>query len=399
MRVKSRVRKFLQPATPDVFAQQLRAATSLALLCVLAACASRGPAPTTITEETATYIARAKPSYAPPGPPEDPWGPYVAEAAQRFDVPQLWIRQVMRVESHGQQFTPTGVLTTSPVGAMGLMQIMPETYDEVRARYNLSDDAFDPHNNILAGTAYLREMYDAFGSPGFLAAYNGGPARLEDYLTHQKPLPLETRRYVAIIAPRIQGIWPASRSPAEQYAVNQLPINIPAGPRYVVRHTSVLLASRTRHGRAQVVRYAVNDRHRGRNSRAAPIEVAEAPEPRVSGTHSTTRVAYATSVAHHGGLHLISTAMASESMGRHDSSAAWAIQVGAYGNANQAHQAAGAAQYAAGHAHLQVATVKSGHATLYRARLSGMTHDAAVHACKTLSHGHAACLVVSPAAT
>ena len=94
----------------------------------------------------------------------------------------------MHTESGGHEYAANGVLITSPVGAMGLMQLMPETYDEVRARYGLSDDAFDPHNNILAGTAYLREMYDAFGSPGFLAAYNGGPARLEDYLTHNRPL-------------------------------------------------------------------------------------------------------------------------------------------------------------------------------------------------------------------
>ena len=39
-----------------------------------------------------------------------------------------------------------------------------------------------PHNNILAGTAYMREMYDVYGSPGFLAAYNAGPRRLDDYL-------------------------------------------------------------------------------------------------------------------------------------------------------------------------------------------------------------------------
>ena len=106
----------------------------------------------------------------------------------------------MRVELSGK------VLDTSPVGAMGLMQVMPETYDELRARYDLGDDPYDPHDNILAGTAYLREMYDIYGSPGFLAAYNAGPRRLDDYLTRNKPLPDETRNYVRKIGPYIAGV-------------------------------------------------------------------------------------------------------------------------------------------------------------------------------------------------
>ncbi len=246
---------------------------------LLAACASHTP-PMTATQEAATYIARAKPSYAPPGPPEDPWGPYIQEASKKYDVPERWVREVMRVESGGHEFRASGVLITSPVGAMGLMQLMPQTYDEVRARYSLGDDAFDPHNNILAGTAYLREMYDAFGSPGMLAAYNGGPARLEDYLVHNRPLPAETRRYVAMIAPYIRGEWPQSRSPAEQFAVNQLPDYIPAGPRYVVHH--VLVAHRGH----ESARYAAAERRAHRHGTSAPIELAEAPEPRArAGVH------------------------------------------------------------------------------------------------------------------
>jgi hypothetical protein len=285
------------------FIAQIRAASCLAGAALLSACAGHSP-PMTATQEAATYVARAKPSYAPPGPPGDPWGPYITEAAAKYDVPERWIREVMRVESGGQEFRSSGVLITSPVGAMGLMQLMPATYDEVRARYNLGDDAFDPHNNILAGTAYLREMYDAFGSPGFLAAYNGGPARLEDYLTHNRPMPAETRRYVAMIGPYIQGIWPQNRSPAEQYAVNQLPLDIPAGPRYA-RHEVVTVAYRGRRHHEAVVRYAALERRHGRLVRE-PIELAEAPEPRT--VHVSYRVA--TVGGRHGGTHLIHTAMA-----------------------------------------------------------------------------------------
>ena len=113
----------------------------------------------------------------------------------------------MHVESGGQEYL-NGQLITSGAGAMGLMQVMPATYDELRQQYNLGDDPFDPHNNIMAGAAYMREMYDIYGSPGFLAAYNAGPNRLDDYLSNNRPLPDETRRYVAMIGPNIVGVYP-----------------------------------------------------------------------------------------------------------------------------------------------------------------------------------------------
>ena len=100
---------------------------------------------------------------------------------------------------------------------MGLMQVMPETYDGLRGRYSLGDDPFDPHNNILAGTAYLREMYDRFGAPGFLAAYNAGPNRLDRYLNSGAPLPDETVNYVASIAPLLGPETPMS-GPLAVYA-------------------------------------------------------------------------------------------------------------------------------------------------------------------------------------
>jgi hypothetical protein len=208
----------------------LRGISCLVLLALLAACAGQG-SHVSSQREAARYAARARGNYVPPGPPEDPWGPYIHEAGQRFDVPETWIRSVMRVESGGNQYQ-NGQLITSSAGAMGLMQVMPETYDELHDRYSLGDDAFDPHNNILAGAAYMREMYDIYGSPGFLAAYNAGPRRLDDYLSNNRPLPDETRRYVAMIGPDIVGVYPSSRSPAEDYAMNALPIDIPPGTRY-----------------------------------------------------------------------------------------------------------------------------------------------------------------------
>jgi hypothetical protein len=124
---------------------------------------------------------------------------FIAEASRRFDVPIPWIRAVMHVESVGD------VRARSPKGAMGLMQIMPETYAALRARYALGANPYDPRDNILAGAACLRELHDRYGAPGFLAAYNAGPGRYEEHLRTGRPLPLETQRYVAMLAPIVGG--------------------------------------------------------------------------------------------------------------------------------------------------------------------------------------------------
>lgn len=118
----------------------------------------------------------------------------IAEASRRFGVPEDWIRAVIRAES---AFDPQA---TSRVGAMGLMQVMPATYAELRVRYGLGPDGYDPRDNVLAGTAYLRELHDRFGVRGALAAYNAGPGRYQEHLDTGRILPLETRIYVARIA-------------------------------------------------------------------------------------------------------------------------------------------------------------------------------------------------------
>ncbi|EUK19180.1 murein transglycosylase [Commensalibacter papalotli (ex Servin-Garciduenas et al. 2014)] len=193
----------------------LRLGSVSSLAALVAACSSTPrPQQVPIAQEVANYKARARSYYAPPGPASDPWGPYIKEASTRFDVPEAWIRAVMKQESGGNSFA------TSGPGAMGLMQLMPPTYDELKVAYNLGDDAYDPHDNIAAGAAYIRQMYDIYGSPGFLAAYNGGPGRLDDFLTRNRTLPLETRRYVASIGPRIQGFNPNRRSQADLLVEN-----------------------------------------------------------------------------------------------------------------------------------------------------------------------------------
>ena len=182
---------------------------------------------------TGYFVAHAAGDYRPPGPPSDPWGPYIQAAASRFDVPQQWIRQVMQVESGGHEYLD-GALIVSSAGAMGLMQLEPETYDEMAARYGLGSDPFNPYDNIMAGTGYIHEMYEVYGSPGFLAAYNAGPGRLDDYMDYHQPLPHATTNYVAMIAPQIQGYYPSHRSEADQLALVQ--DAFPAARRDAVQH-------------------------------------------------------------------------------------------------------------------------------------------------------------------
>jgi hypothetical protein len=57
----------------------------------------------------------------------------------------------------------------------------------------------------LAAAAYIRELYDRYGAPGFLAAYNAGPGQYESHLATGRPLPDETRDYIAMLAPIIGG--------------------------------------------------------------------------------------------------------------------------------------------------------------------------------------------------
>ncbi|MCW8060853.1 lytic transglycosylase domain-containing protein [Agrobacterium tumefaciens] len=130
----------------------------------------------------------------------DPWAAHVAEAAHRFAIPERWIRSVMTVESIGD------ATALSPKGAIGLMQVMPATWAELRARHGLGNDPWQPRDNILAGAAYLREMHDRYGSvTAMLAAYNAGPARYDAHLASGRALPAETIDYVAKITPMIDG--------------------------------------------------------------------------------------------------------------------------------------------------------------------------------------------------
>ena len=472
----------------------VRAAGCLGVLGMLSACA--GGQHISATQEASQYEQRAHRSYSPPGPRSDPWGPYIKEASQRYDIPERWVREVMRVESGGRTEL-NGAPITSGAGAMGLMQVMPATYDELRARYDLGDDPYDPHNSIMAGTAYIRELYDLYGSPGFLAAYNGGPGRLDDYLTRNRPLPDETRRYVAKIGPYITDSFPNKRSTAEMYAMNSLPTSIPAGPRYNAPSDTATAAYVPPQPRPAVtppveVAYAPPSSSDGAfdpppgwaptgmgkgavasyvpppaspppaaapaaatqvaaapsytpapmpRSEPAPVYAAAEPPPVATRSYPApqsfayaappaarsyqpapqaaslpqppayvppaptvqTASAYGYNAApqhHEQGFRLVAPAMAAPAPVYHGAPGGWAIQVGAFGNEGLAKIAVGSAREQAGAvvsgARPAVAGVREPHGTLYRARLEGLSRDAATQACERLSRSRTNCIVLSP---
>ena len=149
---------------------------------------------------SAAHAGQASPAtHRASGKAFHPFAAFVTEASRRFAVPEHWIRAVMRVES-GEKSR-----ARSQKGAMGLMEIMPKTWAELRTRHSLGADPYDPRDNILAGTAYIRELHDRYGAPGFLAAYNAGPGRYERHLATGRPLPDETQAYVATLAPMIKS--------------------------------------------------------------------------------------------------------------------------------------------------------------------------------------------------
>ena len=171
---------------------------------------------------SALLLASAVPAAADP---VDRWAAHIAEASSRFGIPADWIRRVMRAESGGRNMLAAQPIV-SRAGAMGLMQLMPGTWRDMRAMLDLGPDPHDPRDNILAGTAYLRLMYDRFGYPGVFAAYNAGPARYAGFLAGAHPLPAETRFYVASIAPAAR---PRSAMPSTP-SVSLFAVNIGAGP-------------------------------------------------------------------------------------------------------------------------------------------------------------------------
>jgi soluble lytic murein transglycosylase-like protein len=127
------------------------------------------------------------------------WDGLIDAAAKRFKVPREWIVEVMRQESGGRTVLQGDVPITSVKGAMGLMQVLPQTYRDMRLDYRLGEDPYDPHDNVMAGAAYIRFLQGKYGYPALFAAYNDGPGNLEANLAGRRDLPAETIAYLTNI--------------------------------------------------------------------------------------------------------------------------------------------------------------------------------------------------------
>jgi membrane-bound lytic murein transglycosylase B len=146
------------------------------------------------------------------------WQPLLMKASKRFSVPIEWLRAVMQLESGGRTMLAENKPIISNMGAMGLMQLMPATYQNMRAQYGLGRDPYDPHDNIFAAAAYLRWLKDKYGYPNMFAAYNDGPRNLEARMYDARMLPVETQNYLSRIVektslegPRTQNLVKFSR--------------------------------------------------------------------------------------------------------------------------------------------------------------------------------------------
>jgi len=363
-------------------AELRQAVAGIALLSGLAACS--GP-PQTSTHAplqlaTPTYHTDTA-SYTPPGPPGDPWGPYIKEASARFTVPEKWIREVMRQESGGHEYIGGG-LTTSSVGAMGLMQLMPVTYGQMRDRYGLGPDPYAPHDNIMAGTAYIGEMYAKYGSPGFLAAYNAGPGRLDSYLAGGTPLPHETVGYLASIGPRLGDS------------------TIPTGP--LAHYASAEVSADTLNARSLAGTLPAPAAQLADYKPAAAAELAaRMPRPIASSSLAAYVPPPVPARPARQDDHVILASAKAALPTASFVGGGWMVQVGAFSTQAQAQAAAADAKSRAhgalDRAHPAVAAVPhAGAATVYRAQLVGLSADAANDACGRLAREHVACLVVAP---
>lgn len=398
-----------------------RAGMAVILTLGLAGCAATSPSST----PGAGSLSAGQHVYRAPGSADDPWGPYIQEAATRFSVPDSWIRAVMQQESGGRQYLE-GQLTTSEAGAMGLMQLMPQTYSDMQAQYGLGGDPYDPHDNIMAGTAYIRQMYDRFGAPDFLAAYNAGPDRLDEWRRNGNPLPDETVQYVAAITPNLgAGVSPSATIMAPAGAtmlaradgVNVNAAYVPPGDAGAAQAGAIQARaiqgsvpaslSRTADGCLRNADAAYDpaapclmdqDSPHDGNGDGAPQRTPSAPD----GTVMADSAAMPDRAMPDTGSTMAGTGMVQAVSYTPTPGGEWAVQVGAFSTDTEAQQALRLTRQMIGMTRARlsdmVMPVSTGTGVLYRARLTGFAAPDASAACQTL-HAHAMACFAVPART
>lgn len=314
---------------------------------------------------------------------------HVAEASGKFNMPELWIREVIRQESGGRT-TMNGRPIVSQAGAMGLMQVMPATYNEMRRKHGLGSDPYDPHDNIIAGTAYLREMYNLFGAPGFLGAYNCGPGCYGDYLAGKRSLPGETRRYIASVAPRLNRstapdgadivlVSAPQPAPAPETPPPAAPPSAawpPAAPP-VSSGPSITVAALP----PPIATAPYNPPYIPPAAAINPTRVVVAPDTRLPNVPATPPA---------------------PSMGGSSSGGLWTVQLGAFKSADDSARVIDRARRSLpsmlSRTQRIVQAVDTQAGPLYRARLAGLSQQDAANTCSGLVNIGMACFVVAPGA-
>jgi soluble lytic murein transglycosylase-like protein len=116
----------------------------------------------------------------------------IVDEAKAQDVDPALALSVAHQESRMEHRDTSGHITLSPAGALGVMQLMPKTAKE------LGVDPYDEAQNIHGGVKYIKQLLERYGGDKNLAvaAYNGGPGRVDAYKNRGAPLPPETTNYV-----------------------------------------------------------------------------------------------------------------------------------------------------------------------------------------------------------
>lgn len=160
---------------------------------------------------TAAPAATVSPAPAGVEPGVAQWTSQIEQASQQTGVDANLIRAVMTHESGGDQSA------RSPVGAIGLMQLMPGT------AAGLGVDPTDPSQNILGGARYLKQLLDEFHGDKTLAvaAYNAGPGAVKQY--NGVPPYAETQRYVQLVIGTYDSL--SAQNPSTQQLLNNLTLS------------------------------------------------------------------------------------------------------------------------------------------------------------------------------